>query len=1239
MSRHFSNVCVSAIGLFFGFSAVFGPYLLFEWYVRPLIPSTVEQYKELITLGSLGSGCVSWSAVLLLLLYISFVSVHSTWTERSAARRRITVELATETLGFYHGAFDKLMFRATVADTIYEVVPDTVEMPPNGDFSAAQVRYRFEPLSKDLNESILAKAEAPQVALEFPRFACEIGIENADRTVSIVGMGTRAGNHLITARHIFHSPGKLAYRATHCVLRNDGLSVRVSLANPILLTKNCQGATWQDIVAYPVEPGMWAAIKVKSLRPTDVCNFGEGSIEVFGRPHASLMRSRGRIHRDKETESKRGILSHTANTTETYSGSPVIMMRAGAFKLVGMHVAGGTSFGQVNYAVSHNGLMQMFKRIGFVPVTKQGSVWDRIVGAFDEDPSQELFLSKDESSEKEDTQSEIDWMHWSVDQEELLDRPRLAKREQREQDVSQVRTIWDDLADQEAEQDQERIHGMSGPRWADEESRRRAAVLETICAKCGFDTSADTPEKLAESLLFKIRELLKGDGLTKKGWIPRELLGTCDLSGFTKRKLKEALFALEEGGYIMLVECRGQAYIMPMDVDSNYRLPSLPEEELPAPTVKPEEEQVQELSSAPTTKSESRDAPEFGYKDHSLGFELPPVMPAPREEIFHDHLPFGGYEAKPGGARFWSNTRSECFQRIEAQAPVTANCADEAEYFSETGRCCVPPRHLSSEECGSFYHWMETGDWRSLQAIRGVGAQNLLRLKHAGPYKAYLEAGDPVFWKHTDQVRKGNKVDNAKGEVHAFRIGSCARGFQKGKTLKKVSKEFAEHLRGHLWHGRDLCEDVSEYVLPPSGPDAIKESFKSQCERQSPGDWDKLRGQPDFGAKVREYCDKYPATEPTTRNSIAELIDTYLNSMDVTKSAGWSARYKSGSKGAWSRLQKDRDLLLYFVQMRLALRIAEGDNIHHLPAEEMVRLGLNDPREMFTKLEAHDAKKAKTRRWRLIWVVSMLDSVCQDVLHRAQNKADILAYAAGAMDVQAVGIGHHDEGIKRVGEVFDRMTGGEQWMVCSDASGWDMSVCRDAIYFDAERRISRQTVHDEVFASLMWAEAACNSAHVVVIGTTLWVFEHFGITASGIPSTSAQNSPIRGFTLYATGAGELVVVGDDEVHVGDVDWVLLASTGAITKGTPSRCGPLGPVEFTSHIYSKATGVWTATFNNLAKMLAHLDLRRVDGEAPASDMINGMRHALRHSPEADEIFCDVCDKMGWSIGQPEDIRWE
>jgi len=1185
-------------------------------------------------------------------IIVLFDSVIKGWRERRAAQLRISVELTSVSTGFFRGAFDKLLFRDAVGDTIFEVVPDSAELPVGGDLKSSTVRHKFVPLPRDYNESLLARAEPPLPALQLPKFACEIGIQNADGSVTIVGMGTRVGDYLVTARHIFHSPGKLAYKATSCILRRDEYNVPVPLGAPVLLSKGCKGATWQDVVAYKIKPGLFAAIHVRSLKITEFHNTGEGMVEVFGRPNTCLMRSRGHIHRNKELEAQRGILSHTANTTEGYSGSPVVTMKSGQPKLVGMHIAGGTAHDQVNFAVSHCGLALMFQAIGFIPKSQPGSIFDRLLGK--PPAKQEVKEVKEESREKDEVQSEIDWAFWDDDHEQMFDERRVRKRADPEEGSRNKSDPWQELHDQE----QERIHGSGAQvsrafakRWADEYDETKNAHLETLCANCGHDTDAFSMDKLAEFLYFQLRDVkAKGEGLSPQGWIPRDLLSKCELTRFSNKKLRDTLRHLDRAGHLTIISYKDQSYIIPIDFEGDYKPPPGPSEK-PSADSEPESTLKLEIKVAP--KPEPTPKPEtkaFGFKNHSPGAEYQPLAAAPRDTIPTEDLPFGGEglppmvpeDAPAKGGKFWSDTRTQCFERA---ASLQAACPDVEQdpgwYYAQTGRCCIGHQHLSRDQCNGFYLWMKTGRWSHLDAFHGVGAQNLLRMQGAQEFVRYMSHGGANVWDKDNLTRGGNIIHNANGEKHAFRVGTCGRGYQKGKSSKKVSAEFASHLKGQIWHGRDLSEDVKDYVLPPSGPDAIRESFKSQCERQKPGNWDRLREVPDFSKMVREFCDEYPATEPTTKTPIGELVDSYLNSMDGTKSAGWSARYKPGTKGVWARTQEDRNQLLYLVQMRIALRVAEGDNIHHLPAEEMIRLGLNDPKEMFTKLEAHDGKKAKSKRWRLIWVVSMVDSVCQDVLHRAQNKADILAYTTGALDVQAVGLGHHDEGIKRIGEVFDRMTGGDEWIHCSDASGWDMSVCRDAIYFDAERRISRQSEYDDIFTRLIWAEAACNSAHVVVIGTALWSFEHFGITASGIPSTSAQNSPIRGFTLRAAGAKKLVTLGDDEAHVGKIDWELLASTGVMTKEGASRCPPHGPVEFTSHIYQRDPegGPWGATFNNLAKMLAHLDLRRLEGEAPSSDMVGGMRHALRHSPEADEIFCSVCDKMGWWPATPLDVRWD
>jgi len=238
-------------------------------------------------------------------------------------------------------------------------------------------------------------------------------------------------------------------------------------------------------------------------------------------------------------------------------------------------------------------------------------------------------------------------------------------------------------------------------------------------------------------------------------------------------------------------------------------------------------------------------------------------------------------------------------------------------------------------------------------------------------------------------------------------------------------------------------------------------------------------------------------------------------------------------------------------------------------------------------------------------------------------------------------MGHHDDGIQRTGRMLEHLSQtGRLDLKGSDASGWDMSVCRDALYFDAERRTTRMSRADALARDLLFAEAATNSTHILVIGKELWTFHNFGVTASGIPSTSAQNSPIRAFVLLVCGATTASATGDDEVHTGDVDESLMSTTGCITKaGSETVSGPLGPIAFTSHNYFFRDGRWHAEFDNFPKMLASFDLRRAGGP-PSQDVISGMRFALRHTPAADRILVAVAERLGWNVPEalPLDCRF-
>jgi hypothetical protein len=570
--------------------------------------------------------------------------------------------------------------------------------------------------------------------------------------------------------------------------------------------------------------------------------------------------------------------------------------------------------------------------------------------------------------------------------------------------------------------------------------------------------------------------------------------------------------------------------------------------------------------------------------------------------------------------------------------PQTQPLKHRNVYWARHLKQCKPPEPSSSLPKGRDYKgavedvslWFTRGDVAALHRLKNVGSGFLLAHTGFGEYTRYLQAGAPTVVDPPRPKEGATFFNNKRGDRHAHRVGHCLPKGGKDLEQQHLSPE-AEAVFSDM----GLSSEMHGWSLPPSSTKALKHSLGAQAARQMPGDWSKLMELPNYRSMIEDFEDKYSFTDCPTLLPLAASVDRYLADLDPTKSSGWSARYLPGTKGNW---RADPASLIYLAGCRIALRMSECSAMHHYDGPTMVKLGLRDPEEVFTKKEAHDLAKSESGRWRLIWTSSILDSVVQDYMHHTQNKQDIEDYASGVLHTQAIGMGHHDAGIARLGESFDLIGAGQEVLYDSDASGWDLSVCRDSLYYDAERRVSRFTAapqHHGVSSDLMYCEAAANSCHVVVMGKELWSFDHFGITASGIPSTSAQNSPIRCLLLILCGAIAGITVGDDEVHSGLVDLALLFSTGVITKGSVHSSSPTGPIEMTSHAYSKVAGVWTARFLGLYKMMAHADLRRVPGEAPPLDSLAGMRFNLRHSPAESVVFDDFLTRMDWPIPQAAD----
>ena len=1173
------------------------------------------------------------------------------------------------TPGLQEGPFGDYFYRSGAGDE-YKLVPCELVLRPGSTFKESDVKYKFVELPKDREESVLQAAVLPLPCLKPPRYLVEIGIpDDAGDGFVTAGMAMRVNDWLVTARHLFFSEGKVGFGAKVVYLRSGLVTTKVTLGECVDLlepgmTQERVNGTFRDLVAYRLPQPAWAALGAKSLRVSDLSHCGEGPIEVIGRPHDQLLITRGAIVRDDATERGSGLISYTANTVQSFSGSPVLAKVGSNTKVVGLHVGAGVG---VNHGVSMPGLRRLFNKINFGS-PEGASIWRQLLHGpslsnsfFTESRETARRQAEIEEAEEIERRMEADAEAERADHDWYYSQDYLGKSERKRWTDAEWEE-WQDRAieyehdrrmndTQTNEDDAEERHARrftpSAARWVDmsdtdsNESRARAQQLESP----DVETIVETAMKYHADLLAAVKELsppMCVHGLLRrefakinlgKAWTTRCLNYLCTRGLVAIHKIDNVDWieplSLEDCGGDQgqrirdVLQAAAPAALPPVKEEDAAQTDSSPSPE-PAP---PPLEAV--CATAPATAAPPGLQPARKRGNRSKGST--PQVSVTNQSVNRWGAPpvFHTLEPAPrpirDGRRFWAN-------KVEAARPPLA-----ALYLGEDIRSAMDS-------------WMLEGNWRSLLRLRGVGAATLLQLDSLGLYRHYMDVGGVEF------QSGGEVLYDARGVPFARKAGKCEAARGKSRGIKQLSPEFLEALDGIPWRGQSLSSHVRGFVAPPTGPAAVRASLKAQCALQTPGNWEQFLQDPEIDTKVDSFCDKYPTCLPPTFYDVQTLIRTYLYDMDGSKSAGWSSRYMPGPKNVWANT---RELTDYLVQVRLALRIAEGDNIHYLCAEDMVRLGLRDPEEAFVKDEAHGESKVKSARWRLIWVSSMIDSLCQDILHRKQNKADISAYTAGDLTAQAVGLGHDDNGIAHLGAAIDAMSKGLP-LKGSDVIGWDFSVCRDAIYFDAERRVSRfpdfvrigedtpttmpltypLDQHIKMSAALLYAEAAVNSCHAIVVGDEIWVFENYGITASGIPSTSAQNSPIRSFTLAMAGAVDQMAAGDDELHTGDVDVAVLEAIGQrIKPGSETSSERHGPVEFTCQYFRKVDGVWAATFENFPKMVAHMDLRRGPDSEPAEDMLAGMRFALRHTPDAEAAFMAICRAMDWSLPQAQDISWD
>jgi len=603
----------------------------------------------------------------------------------------------------------------------------------------------------------------------------------------------------------------------------------------------------------------------------------------------------------------------------------------------------------------------------------------------------------------------------------------------------------------------------------------------------------------------------------------------------------------------------------------------------------------------------------------------------------------------------------------------------------------VPFRRFSDTKIAQLFNAVRR-DPRAVEGFDGADLDQLLSHPSFSLMREYSDSGEIEYRTLKEKGNSPNHVIcNKEGEPIFALTGFSKRGYDKTNTEpRSMSEDSLSVLREVLdsddarklglepnHFDREKTADfpfVSQYVWPPDGVDGCIDSLKSQAlEMTVTTDMSLVESGEDIGtcpvaAKLVEIYEEYPAVEPPLLVSSSDetplradfsdkacqdyndFLDQIYNSFDGERSAGWSSCYIKGVKKVWLQDPNKRLILSELATCRHILRYVASPVMGFMRPMEMVAFGLKDPAILFTKKEAHSATKALEKTWRQIWACSLLDSVVQLMTHFGQNKADIAAFAEGSLKSQAIGMGHHDEGISHFGKLLDWL-GSTGKVRDRDARGWDLSVPRDGIVLDAERRMYNLALSPEdehlrpMMNRLLFAQAMASSAHVACIGGNLYECMKFGVTASGDVSTSAQNSPIRQAQVRLADALRAISLGDDLLFTGAIRQALLDSFGVRTKVLADEQDkpPEGPHDFTSHRWRKINGVWEAEFLNLPKMIAHADFRAKIDKATGlkvldRDAVAGMLFALRHSPEQTRIFTRYTQRMGWWTPDivPEDL---
>lgn len=254
----------------------------------------------------------------------------------------------------------------------------------------------------------------------------------------------------------------------------------------------------------------------------------------------------------------------------------------------------------------------------------------------------------------------------------------------------------------------------------------------------------------------------------------------------------------------------------------------------------------------------------------------------------------------------------------------------------------------------------------------------------------------------------------------------------------------------------------------------------------------------------------------------------------------------------------------------------------------------SDPIRLFVKDEPHKSEKAKLKRWRLIWSVSVIDQIVDTVLFGKSIDAE----NANHLTIPSkVGLNFYEGGANTFMKQLDDGTNRQNW-IKTDKSAWDWTYAEWLDTFDLNCRArlcyeqTEEWFHNWYRLAVVRGKS-CTYKRIVLSDGTQYQQTRGGIVDSGGKRTISKNSrsQVALRVAYDLTVGNnvdllrLAAMGDDTVEQMFEDPKIycdfLLALRFIVKEKP-KLELLKEMEFCSHRFIKRHGHWVMLPTNWEK---------------------------------------------------------